>query len=1503
MQFCTSTPCLFIALMVVPFRLMGQSTLYYNQPLAVATGEQTSPILVNDNQAGIFVIWQDKRDGRSAIYAQHLNHLSQPMWKPDGIAVAASAKEQLAPAAISAGQGGVLIFWQDSRNDDGDIFGQHLDGEGNLLWGESGAPVIRANGKQAELLAASDGQGGAFVLCRDFSSGSANIVAQRIGGDGKIFLDTTGKTLAQGLGAQILGDVAATPDGGFIAAWSDNLTRTSRVLTQRYDAKANPHWLVNVSVGTALSAQTAPKVYVPASVNDTRGSAYVVWVDSRSRNLDLYAQKIDGNGLPQWGLLGVAICKASDDQYDQQLVSDGGDGFLLVWEDKRSGKTDVYGQAVNAAGQGRWKADGVAIAVAGQEQMQPSVVADGNGGLICVWSDDRGTGTNILAQRLDKTGKTLWTTSGIYVTNAGGIKRRPAIAAFPGNALGAATMVGWDDTRRGNPDIFMQALKDDGTFANVPPRLTSSPVTAAQEGNLYNYQVQASDDDSDDPMSLELVTPAKVPWLQVDQAKLKLSGTPTLNDVGELAVTLAVKDKLGAQATQSFTIKVAANNRPPQITSKPDTVATEDQLYSYKIVATDPDPGDVLTLALETEATWLKLTNDGAITGTPANEHAGNYTVTVRATDKRGAATTQKFSLRVKNANDAPFFISEPDTNAYVDSLYLYRAVAADVDRGDIVQISKRVGPEWLAFDAGTRTLQGKPAAPQIGMAEQVILLARDAAGAITEQSFRVRVSAVAAPDTEAPNAPKAAQIEPATWSTAKKFILRWQNPFDPSRIAGAFYKIGAPPAHARDGVLVPFSNETTIAQLELTASQEGKWPVYLWLMDGRSNVDHRTAVQIAYRYDATPPKPQQLLYPNQHWSRGDSVRFQWTPASDTTSGIRRYQFFLDGRFFGYFPGDSASFLLIPHLAERYYSWTLMAEDSAGNLGAYNTAPFAVDRRPPNLFHAAVDTADARNALEFIAQSDDVQSGVQALRLYYRAAGEREFRVKRLQTPSAQSPRATMFSRGATFSTRLEATEVAAKGLEYYLEAADSAGNRAAWPAGAPRQFQTVVVASPNVVAPAPLATGRYQIFSFPYNLQNGSPAAVLEDDLGSYDPMAWRLFRYQPGEGNIEFGETGFENFAPGRAYWMITTAPKRYGTGAAHSINTNATFALTLQPGWNLIATPFDFPTAWSTVQRPEGVENNLWAFDGARYSSQQEALQPWQGYFLRNLDSLSQTIVIAPVVAGNQAALQKSVDSEIIWQVQLRVSDGEFRDDENYLGTAAAAAETWDRRDLSEPPAIGDHVSLLFDRRDWPRYAGSFTSDFRPADDAVQKWDFTVVATRTGLPVELTWEYSGDLPNDWVFVLEDVDGRRRRRFGPAKNSAANERYIFHATPQARRFIWWAGPEQQLSAAGAFNNILPAAFELAPSYPNPLRPAETNVNGTIRFGLPATASVRLTIFDLSGRLVRTLVAGQSLDAGYHEVRWDGADEQGRSAAAGIYIYRLEAANFMTSRKLILLR
>jgi len=88
-----------------------------------------------------------------------------------------------------------------------------------------------------------------------------------------------------------------------------------------------------------------------------------------------------------------------------------------------------------------------------------------------------------------------------------------------------------------------------------------------------------------------------------------------------------------------------------------------------------------------------------------------------------------------------------------------------------------------------------------------------------------------------------------------------------------------------------------------------------------------------------------------------------------------------------------------------------------------------------------------------------------------------------------------------------------------------------------------------------------------------------------------------------------------------------------------------------------------------------------------------------------------------------------------------------------------------------------------------------------------------------------------------------------------------------------------------------------LLPSQPNPWSP-ETR----IAFVLPRAGEVRLQIYSVDGRLVRTLINDQR-PAGRQSVRWDGKDEAGRGAASGVYVYRLEAAGIAESRKLVLVR
>ncbi len=93
-------------------------------------------------------------------------------------------------------------------------------------------------------------------------------------------------------------------------------------------------------------------------------------------------------------------------------------------------------------------------------------------------------------------------------------------------------------------------------------------------------------------------------------------------------------------------------------------------------------------------------------------------------------------------------------------------------------------------------------------------------------------------------------------------------------------------------------------------------------------------------------------------------------------------------------------------------------------------------------------------------------------------------------------------------------------------------------------------------------------------------------------------------------------------------------------------------------------------------------------------------------------------------------------------------------------------------------------------------------------------------------------------------------------------------------------------------------AGCALHPCWPNPFNPTTT-----IAYELPAPATVTLAVYDAAGRRVRTLVAGEFVAAGHHEVAWDGRDAGGRLAAAGVYLCRLRAGAAVRTQRMTLLK
>ena len=135
-----------------------------------------------------------------------------------------------------------------------------------------------------------------------------------------------------------------------------------------------------------------------------------------------------------------------------------------------------------------------------------------------------------------------------------------------------------------------------------------------------------------------------------------------------------------------------------------------------------------------------------------------------------------------------------------------------------------------------------------------------------------------------------------------------------------------------------------------------------------------------------------------------------------------------------------------------------------------------------------------------------------------------------------------------------------------------------------------------------------------------------------------------------------------------------------------------------------------------------------------------------------------------------------------------------------------------------------------------------------------------------------------------------------------------VFRPTTEIENTVVEIIDSQTYSSEVGFNRLAlpapvqlqtrPAAFALANNYPNPFNP-ET----TIKYALPQAANVELTVYNVVGQPVRTLVA-EHQSAGRYVVEWDATNDSGHSLSSGMYFYRLEAGGeFFEVKKMLLLK
>ena len=90
---------------------------------------------------------------------------------------------------------------------------------------------------------------------------------------------------------------------------------------------------------------------------------------------------------------------------------------------------------------------------------------------------------------------------------------------------------------------------------------------------------------------------------------------------------------------------------------------------------------------------------------------------------------------------------------------------------------------------------------------------------------------------------------------------------------------------------------------------------------------------------------------------------------------------------------------------------------------------------------------------------------------------------------------------------------------------------------------------------------------------------------------------------------------------------------------------------------------------------------------------------------------------------------------------------------------------------------------------------------------------------------------------------------------------------------------------------------FALHQNYPNPFNPITT-----LRYDLPENSLVNIIIYDLLGRQVKTLV-NQTQNAGFKSIIWNATNNYGKPVSAGVYLYQIQAGEFVQTKKMVLLK
>jgi len=454
-------------------------------------------------------------------------------WGPFGLVVgdALGRTSHINPRIAEIKPGVFFAVWEDSRSGRSNIYMQKIDQAGDLMLDANGVAVCKYAEDQTNPRIVTDSAGGAIIIWQDNRSGNFNIYAQRIDENGNPLWTKEGVPVCEFPAGQFFPEVISDGQGGAIVTWYDYRSGSEDVYVQRLNSQGQILFAPEgVPVCKAPGTQWFPKL-----VTDGRNGAIIAWMDRRSGNFDVYAQRVDYSGKLLWGESGLPICVMEGNQENVEIIDDGAGGAIIAWKDSRSTAPGLYVQKINPDGAPLLPVNGTMVSQDTDLVSALDLAPTKQGGAMIVWSDPHAGDADIYVQQMDASGRMVWM-GGQPVAQLRGEQNNPRIFG-----RGPLYFIVWEDKRQGKTQLYCQKIKDIGEMllpengiplsdSGIEPQLGEAVFSASE---IFTYIYQDRKKGNNDIYGGAVSRDGKISWLE---AVNETNGAVVHDDL-DLAVT------------------------------------------------------------------------------------------------------------------------------------------------------------------------------------------------------------------------------------------------------------------------------------------------------------------------------------------------------------------------------------------------------------------------------------------------------------------------------------------------------------------------------------------------------------------------------------------------------------------------------------------------------------------------------------------------------------------------------------------------------------------------------------------------------------------------------------------------------------------------------------------------------------------------------------------------------------------------------------------------------